>query len=227
MLDCRIIKYREDFTVDITLRVAPGEALGIFGGSAAGKSTVLSCLAGTETADAGHIQWVAERWFPPPRPLHARRLGYLSQKERLFPHLTVRDNVLFSLDRHARAAARPWIRELCERLSLDALWDKPATTLSGGQARRAALARTLCRKPPLLLLDEPFTGLDRPLAREVMGALGDWQRRLGFTLLVVDHDPAVIRALCDSAVVVQQGHIVQSGAAGALRGEDEKQPRTD
>ncbi|MDA8390743.1 MAG: ATP-binding cassette domain-containing protein [Gammaproteobacteria bacterium] len=224
MLDCHIIKHRADFTVDVALRAGVHARLGIFGDSAAGKSTVLACLAGIETPDAGYIHWDGQRWYPPPCPLHQRRIGYLSQRERLFPHLTVEENVLFALDRRQRASEEVWITELRAGLGLDTLWKKPATTLSGGQVRRAALARSLCRRPPLVLLDEPFVGLDRPRIRSLCGVLCDWQARLGFTLLLVDHDPAVMRSLCETVIIMQHGRIASTCAARQLRADAQEPP---
>ena len=224
MLDCRIIKNRADFTVDVALCAGTRARLGLFGDSAAGKSTVLSCLAGIETPDAGHIDWDGQRWYPPARPLHLRRVGYLSQKERLFPHLTVQENVLFALDRQERTEQKAWITELRTRLGLDSLWETRSTALSGGQARRAALARSLCRRPPLVLLDEPFAGLDRPLIRGLCDVLRDWQVRFGFTLLLVDHDPAVMRSLCETVLIMRQGRIARTCAAGDLHADAEGSP---
>ena len=210
MLDCRIHKARRayDVTVDI---VADAERLALFGPSGSGKSTVLSCLAGLETPDAGYIHCDGETWFPPPLALHRRSIGYLSQREALFPHLSVAENVQFSLDAAARASARAWIDEIRERLNLATLWHTRPHHLSGGQTRRVALARTLCRRPRLVLLDEPFAGLDRPLVRELAAILKEWQERLRFTLLAVDHDPLVLEGLCPRVIALEEGRVIQRG----------------
>lgn len=210
MLDLSIVKARGAFTVRVDLTLGPSR-LGIFGPSASGKSTVLACLAGLETPDSGHIRWDGQSWFPPPLALHARSLGYLSQKERLFPHLSVSENILFALNNTARHKDRAWIGEIRERLDLSPLWKAYPEHLSGGQARRVALARALCRKPGIVLLDEPFTGLDRPLIRDLVAVLKDWQEQLGFTLLAVDHDPQILAALCPEVVALERGQIVQRG----------------
>ena len=217
MLDCRIQKARRAYEVVVDI-VAGGERVALFGPSGSGKSTVLSCLAGLETPDAGHIRCEGEHWFPPPRALHHRSVGYLSQREALFPHLSVSENVQFSLDAVARVRERAWIAEMRGRLDLDSLWRTRPHHLSGGQARRVALARTLCRRPRLVLLDEPFAGLDRPLARELVRILKDWQERLGFMLLAVDHDPLVLEGLCPRVVAMEKGRVVQQGSWAELRG---------
>ncbi|WP_298138402.1 ATP-binding cassette domain-containing protein [Acidiferrobacter sp.] len=210
MLDCRIHKVRHAYDVAVEI-VAGAERLALFGPSGSGKSTVLSCLAGLETPDDGHIHYDGQTWFPPPLALHQRSIGYLSQHEALFPHLSVAENVQFSLDAAARSDERSWINEIRERLELGALWHTRPDHLSGGQARRVALARTLCRRPRLVLLDEPFAGLDRPLVRELAAILKDWQERLRFTLLAVDHDPLVLEGLCPRVIALEQGRVVQRG----------------
>src|ERR1700683_1798730 len=118
MLDAHIVKARRAFTVDVRVRLRPGERLGLFGASGAGKSTILSCLAGIETPDAGEISFGDLRLFPPTLPLYRRPLAYLTQSDWLFPHLSVAENVRFGLQNHAREGAKKWIEELVERLDL-------------------------------------------------------------------------------------------------------------
>ena len=145
-----------------------------------------------------------------------RRFAYLAQQDLLFPHLTVAQNVMFGVaDRNGRTPIR-WIDELRERLNLDAVWNVSARAVSGGQARRVALARMLAREPQLVLLDEPFTALDRPLIADLVGALDEWQSRLKFALIVVDHRPELLARLCARAAVIERGRIVQEGRWSAL-----------
>lgn len=215
MLDLCLVKARPHYTARVSFTLGSSR-LAIFGPSGSGKSTVLSCLAGLETPDSGHIRWDGQNWFPPALALHARSVGYLSQQERLFPHLSVSENVLFALSDTARDKEHAWINEIRERLDLGPLWKTQPERLSGGQARRVALARALCRKPGLVLLDEPFTGLDRPLTRTLVAVLKDWQEQFGFTLLVVDHDPQILAALCPEVIALEQGQIVQRGLWAGL-----------
>jgi len=207
MLDARIVKRRPAFTIDASLTVDDGEARGLFGASGAGKSTLLSCIAGTETQDDGHVKLDGETFFPPPLPLHQRKIGYLTQDANLFPHLSVSDNVGFGL-RNGSARDSRWIGELRERLDIGDIWSVPARAISGGQARRVALARMLAPKPRLVLLDEPFTGLDRRLIRELIRAVADWQRALGFAMIVVDHKVDILERLCPRTIVLEGGRIV-------------------
>jgi molybdate transport system ATP-binding protein len=216
MLDAHIIKARPAFTLDVRLRLRQGERMGLFGASGAGKSTVLSCIAGIETPDGGEIRLGTLRFFPPGLPLYRRPLAYLTQKDLLFPHLSVAENVCFGLDNYERDGTRNWVKELKRRLDLGSVWNAAARRLSGGQGRRVALARMLARRPPLVLLDEPFTALDRPTTNELIDALLEWQLALGFTLIAVDHRTDVLEKLCTRASVIESGRIVQEGSWCAL-----------
>ena len=200
------MRRRAAFTVDAALRVESGGALALFGASGAGKSTVLSCLAGLETPDDGFARLDGLTLFPPPLPLHRRPIGYLTQDANLFPHLTVAQNVRFAVDggRDRRAPARGVAGASCATgCAWARIWDTRATRISGGQARRVALARMLARRPRLVLLDEPFTALDRQLVRSLIDDLVTWRAALGFTLLVVDHQPAILERLAAQVTVIE------------------------
>lgn len=210
-LDAHIVKRRSAHTVDVRLRLEQGERLALFGASGAGKSTVLSCLAGIENPDAGRIQFGDTIFFPPNLQLYQRPLAYLTQSDSLFPHLSVAGNVCFGLGDHESNGARLWIEELKRHFELGPLWNESARRISGGQARRVALARMLARRPPLVLLDEPFTALDRPTIGELVDAILRWHRELGFTLIAVDHRAEILERLCARAAAIEDGHVVQEG----------------
>jgi molybdate transport system ATP-binding protein len=219
MLKAHIIKKRRDLQVDVSLELEAGSAVGLFGASGAGKSTVLACIAGIEEPDDGFVQLNELQLFLPSLPLHRRPLGYMTQEPGLFPHLSVSENISFGISRALASTAeqRQWIDTLRDRLQLGPLWNAPASLISGGQARRVALARMLARKPPLLLLDEPFAGLDRQLVRELIDDLIFWSRQIGFSMIAVDHQAEVLKRLCpQQAIVLEQGRIVQSGSWSQL-----------
>jgi molybdate transport system ATP-binding protein len=214
MLKARIIKKRRDLQVDVSLELEAGGAVGLFGASGAGKSTVLACIAGIEEPNDGFVQLSGLQLFPPSLPLYRRPLGYMTQEPGLFPHLSVSKNISFGVSRAVAATVeqRQWIETLRDRLQLGPLWNAPASLISGGQARRVALARMLARKPSLILLDEPFAGLDRQLVRELIDDLIFWSRQIGFSMIAVDHQAEVLKRLCPQQVIVlEQGRIVQSG----------------
>jgi ABC-type sulfate/molybdate transport systems ATPase subunit len=178
------------------------------GPSGAGKSTILACLAGAETADDGFARLDDVQLFPPQLPLYRRPIGYLTQDANLFPHLDVEQNVRFGLTRPVTAADEAWVREVRDRLQIDSIWHARPHAISGGQARRVALARMLARRPALVLLDEPFSGLDRHLVRDLIVSLLDWHAAIGFTLLVVDHDVEILQRLCPRAIAIEEGRVV-------------------
>ena len=221
MLKASITKKRREFTVDVALELDKGNSLGLFGASGTGKSTVLACIAGIEQPDEGHVELNGFRFFPPALALHKRPVGYLTQEPGLFPHLRVSENITFGIPKnlaqdkeHAR-----WIETLRNRLQLGPLWNAPASLISGGQARRVGLARMLARKPELVLLDEPFAGLDRDLVRELIDDLVLWRRTLGFSMIAVDHQAEVLRRLCpEQAIVLEEGKVVQRGNWNDLYG---------
>ncbi len=217
MLDAHIVKARHDFTVDVRLKLRQGERVALFGASGAGKSTVLSCLAGFEAPDSGRILLGNLRLFPPSLPLHLRPLGYLSQMDFLFPHLSVAQNICFGLSDHQRNGSHQWLEELKGRLRLSSVWNESSRRISGGQARRVALARMLARRPPLLLLDEPFTALDRATTEELIDALLEWQSALNFTLIAVDHRVEILTRLCSRAVIIESGRLVQEDSWQGLQ----------
>jgi ABC-type sulfate/molybdate transport systems ATPase subunit len=211
MLDARILKRRRDWTVDVHIKIEPGASLGLFGASAAGKSTVLSCIAGIEQPDEGVIRWNGLQLFPPPLPLHLRPVGYLTQEPNLFPHLTVAENIAFGFGSRPTASQNRWAGDLRDSLGLGDVWNASAARISGGQARRVALARMLARRPSLVLLDEPFTGLDRQLVRELIEGLLAWKSAIGFSMIVVDHQAHILERLSPDVVVLERGRVIQQG----------------
>jgi ABC-type sulfate/molybdate transport systems ATPase subunit len=219
MLNAHIVKKRREMIVDVSLKLESGDALGLFGASGAGKSTVLACIAGIDEPDDGFVKLDNLQLFPPSLPLHRRPLGYLTQEPGLFPHLTVGENVRFGISREVAADCEQnqWIETLRDHLHLGPLWSAPASLISGGQARRVSLARMLARKPPLVLLDEPFAGLDRRLVRELIDDLIFWSRTMCFSMVAVDHRAEVLHRLCPrQAIVLERGRIVQQGTWNEL-----------
>lgn len=215
--DCRLHTGRFRLEVDLKLE---HRSTGFFGHSGAGKSTLLEMLAGLRTPDSGRIL-VHGRVFndtasgvrvPPER----RRVGYLPQDGALFPHLTVAGNLAYG----RRGPPRPereqtWL----DLLGLGRLLPAPVGTLSGGEQRRVALARALFSEPELLLLDEPFAGLDGPKRREILGHLRALRSATQLPLLIVSHEASELEVLCDEVVVLEDGRVSAQGMPGqVLRG---------
>src|SRR5882762_9842929 len=125
MLKAHIIKKRRDLQVEVALELKAGSAVGLFGASGAGKSTVLACIAGIEEPDDGFVQLNGRQIFPPSLPLHRRSLGYLTQEPGLFPHLSVSKNITFGISKELAATVeqQQWIATLRDRLQLAPQWN--------------------------------------------------------------------------------------------------------
>ena len=146
MLKAHIIKKRRDLQVDVTLELEPGSAVGLFGASGAGKSTVLACIAGIEQPDAGFVQLNGQQLFPPSLPLHRRALGYMTQEPGLFPHLSVSENIQFGISKSLAATTQQqqWIATLRDRLQLARCGTHPPR--SSPADRRAASLWPACSR---------------------------------------------------------------------------------
>ena len=160
LIDARVRRH----VVDAELSVPDGTAVTVlFGPSGSGKTTVLRCLAGLDTLDAGHVRVRGSTWNDGERvlvPARRRRVGYLFQDHALFPHLSVLANVAYGLRGTPRAERDGRAREALAAALASHLVDRPVRQLSGGEAQRVALARALAPRPDLLLLDEPLSALD-------------------------------------------------------------------
>ena len=184
-----VVRFGERTVLDrVSLEVATGEVVALLGPSGAGKSTLLRVLAGLLVADGGSV-WLDDRDITD-LPSHRRNIGLVFQDEQLFPHLTVAQNVGFGLRmrRSDRAAVAARVDELLVLVGLPEFGQRSVVTLSGGEAKRVALARSLAPRPAVLLLDEPLTGLDRDLHDRLVGELADVLRATGTTALLVTHD---------------------------------------
>ena len=222
-LDAHLVVRRPGFTLDVALRVEPGEVVALLGPNGAGKTTALRALAGLVPLDDGHVTLDGHR-LDTVAPEH-RRIGVVFQDYLLFPHLSALDNVAFGprcrgVDKSAaRQQAQGWL----DRVGLAEHARKKPRELSGGQAQRVALARALATGPGLLLLDEPLAALDARTRLDTRAHLrGHLADHPGATVLVT-HDPLDAMMLADRLVIVEDGTVVQSGDAAAIT----NRPRTD
>lgn len=185
----------------------------LFGPSGAGKTTVLRSVAGLDTPDSGSILCGGQVWYDGARgvnvPPQQRRVGYLSQDYALFPHLTVRRNVLYG----ARGGA---VAELLARFQLAGLADRYPRQLSGGELQRVALARALAAQPRLLLLDEPLSALDAPTRLRMRADLRHLLASVQIPAIVVTHDRTEALALGDSIAIMIDGKLRQAGAVESV-----------
>ena len=206
-LDVRDIAIAFDGTSVLTaatIAVERGEVVALLGPSGSGKSTLLRTIAGIVAPDSGSV--VLDGVDIGSLPTHRRGVGMVFQDNQLFPHRSTIDNVAFGLkmqgvgrtERHITAAA--WL----ERVGLFGMNSRSVTELSGGEAKRVALARTLAADPSVVLLDEPLTGLDRELHDRLANDLHDLLRAHGITAILVTHDADEAAMIADRNVSVEE-----------------------
>jgi putrescine transport system ATP-binding protein len=210
----QVTKRFGDFTaVDgLTLDIHEREFFALLGPSGCGKTTLLRMLAGFEAPDAGRVVLAGKdlAGVPPYR----RPVNMMFQSYALFPHLTVAGNVAFGLkqDRLARDEIAARVDEMLALVQLSALGGRRPDQLSGGQRQRVALARSLAKRPKVLLLDEPLAALDRKLREETRFELKELQTRLQTTFAIVTHDQDEAMTVADRIAVMDHGRVVQVGA---------------
>jgi putrescine transport system ATP-binding protein len=193
----------------LSLDIGAGEFFALLGPSGCGKTTLLRLLAGFETPDQGRILLGGEdiaKMLP-----HQRPVNMMFQNYALFPHLNVRDNIAFGLRRARlpRAEIRNRVAEMVALVKLEGLEKRKPDQLSGGQRQRVALARSLARRPLVLLLDEPLAALDKKLRESTQAELMALQRRLGLTFIIVTHDQEEAMTVADRIGVMDNGRLDQ------------------
>lgn len=198
-----------DWVLSADLTIPTGARVALIGPSGAGKSTLLGAIAGFQSPHTGRILWNGEdltALAPAERPV-----SILFQDNNLFPHLTAFENVGLGLrpDLRLSAAQSKQVENALERVGLAGFSNRKPGALSGGQAARVALARTLLRHKPLMLLDEPFGALGPALRNEMLALVTDLADETGATLLIVSHDPEDARRMATQIVLVAEGMAFQ------------------
>ena len=199
--------------LDATLTAEPGEVVAVIGPNGAGKTTLLRSLAGLVPM-TGEVSVGGRSWTDPPLLVRDRSIGYVFQDQSLFPHLSALQNTAFGLRargvprREAEATARQWLA----RFGIDDLADRKPGELSGGQAQRVAIARALAPSPDLLLLDEPFGGLDVGVATALRIELARHLASYPGIALLVTHDALDALTLADTVLVLDEGRVAQTGS---------------
>ena len=204
------LKHRfRDFTLDVEFQAGSG-VTALFGRSGAGKTTVVNAVAGLLRPDSAHITLDgtvfndAKTCLPP----HKRRIGYVFQDARLFPHLNVAQNLDYALRFGARPKGRDHIIDL---LGIAALLDRRPGTLSGGERQRVALGRALLAEPRLLLMDEPLAALDGPRKSDILPYLDRLKSETGVPILYVSHAVDEVARLADHMVLLAGGRVARAG----------------
>lgn len=187
----------------------------VFGPSGAGKTSLLDLVAGLRRARSAFIQLdddvLTDTAAGRVVPTRHRRIGYVPQDLALFPHLSVRQNLLFGYKPGNGAGLLFSFRHVVEVLEIGSLNERSVTNLSGGEKQRVALARALLTSPRLLLLDEPLASLDLKLKAKIIPYLRRVRDEFGVPMLYVTHDPEEVAALCDEALVMEKGRFIRRG----------------
>jgi len=209
-----VVSRSSEFALDVELACPHGITC-IMGPSGSGKSTILAVLAGLQAADKGRVALGSQVWFDRESgidvPVHKRRLSYVFQGLALFPHMNALHNVQYGMhdvphaDRPAKAKA------LLDRVGVGHLARRRPRTFSGGEAQRVALARALARSPELVLLDEPFSALDRELRAQLTSLVRELAKELAVPIVHVTHSIAEARLLADQIVRLDKGRVVARG----------------
>jgi molybdate transport system ATP-binding protein len=181
----------------------------IVGPSGSGKSTLLRVLAGLEPGAEGHVSFGDEVWLDSDSGVHTpaweRRVGWVPQDALLFPHLSLRENLTYA------GASQADVEKMAESLLLSGLLDRRPRFLSGGERQRVALGRALLSVPRMLLLDEPFSALDRPLRSEIAAMVRAFCRDSGTPIVLVSHDEHDAELLADERWVLVRGSLTVDG----------------
>lgn len=216
-LSVRITHRQGSFLLDAAFEAPPGITV-LFGRSGSGKTTLINAVAGLLRPEAGRIAVDGRVLFDADSglclPPHRRRLGYVFQEGRLFPHLSVRQNLLYGRWFTPRAARREALDRVVAMLGIEALLDRRPAALSGGEKQRVAIGRALLASPGLILADEPLAALDEARKAEI---LPYFERLRGeVPILYVSHSAAEVARLATSVVVLEKGRVVRQGPAAEV-----------
>ena len=217
--DKLVKEYRSRRVVDgVSIFVEPGEIVGLLGPNGAGKTTTFNMVVGVVRPDEGAVQF--EGTDVTRKPMHQRArlgMGYLTQEPSVFRKLTVEQNILAILEtcKMGRAEREVRLKYLLEELDLSALAKSRAYTLSGGEKRRLEITRALVTSPKLLMLDEPFAGIDPIAVYEVQKIVRKLKER-GLGILITDHNVRETLKLVDRAYLIHKGEVVYEGTGEAM-----------
>ena len=192
----------------------------LFGRSGAGKSTLINAIAGLVRPERGHIEIDGECLFDQARhidlPAHRRRIGYVFQEGRLFPHLTVRQNLLYGRRRSQLLEHATTLEQVLDLLGIEALLARRPANLSGGEKQRVAIGRALLASPRLLLMDEPLASLDTARKTEVLHYIERLRDELRLPIFYVSHAVEEVMRVADTVVVLENGKVAAAGATAKV-----------
>lgn len=203
--------------LDVEIEIQNGKLLTIYGKSGAGKTTILRVLAGLFTADDGKIEVDDSCWYDSSRNIdlepQERQVGFVSQEYALFPNMTVQGNLSFAL---LKNQDKKVVEDLIEMMELGDLRNRKPSDLSGGQKQRVAIARSLVQKPRLLLMDEPFSALDREIRNRLQQHVLAVHKEFGLTTIHVSHEAGEVLKMADEVLILDAGKVVNRGTPESI-----------
>ncbi|WP_407424919.1 ABC transporter ATP-binding protein [Treponema sp.] len=204
----------ENFNLEVSFSCQKNTMTSIVGPSGSGKSTILKLIAGLEKP-AQFTKIILDKLDITNEKPAKRGIGMVFQKANLFNHMHVDDNVAYGLRCKGmnKKESRIMAAEFLKKFNLEGFEKRSPETLSGGEAQRVALARTLITKPKLILFDEPFSALDAPLRKKLASEIKQLQKEFGFTGIMVTHDIAEAKSLSDRIILIKSGKITWEGSA--------------
>ncbi|MFM9972167.1 MAG: molybdenum ABC transporter ATP-binding protein [Burkholderiales bacterium] len=220
MIDISIVKNLGGFALNAQLQIAEFGLTALFGRSGAGKTSVIKAIAGLLRPDSGHVRIGGKYLFDAATgvdiPVHQRRVGYVFQEGRLFPHLRVRDNLVYGAKRATGGIDQGELQRIVTMLGLDALLQRWPHDLSGGEKQRVAIGRALLSQPELLLMDEPLASLDAPRKREILPYLERLRDQMRLPIVYVSHAIEEVTRLADQIAILDEGRVIAVGTPGEL-----------
>ena len=209
ILDVDIQKKLEFFELDIKFTVGNG-LLAIQGMSGSGKTTILNCISGIKTADKGHIRLNNKIFFSSNDNINMkikdRNVGYVFQNYALFPHMTVKENILFGVNKKYTDYEKELLY-ISDMMKIRHLMDKYPSEISGGEKQRVAFARAMIIRPDILLLDEPFSALDEDLKEDIYKDLLNIKKSQNIPIILITHNKNEAKILADKVIYIHNGKI--------------------
>jgi molybdate transport system ATP-binding protein len=228
MIDIELNRKQGQFTVNAIFKGAATGVTALFGPSGAGKTSIVNMVAGLMKPDAGRIDINEHCLFDSARridlPSEKRRVGYVFQDGRLFPHLTVRANLTYGMSRVPVEHRFVTLDEVVDLLGIEALIKRRPAKLSGGEKQRVAIGRALLTSPALLLMDEPLASLDAARKAEVLPFISHLSHRYSIPILYVSHDLDEILKLASHLVILEGGRVISSGTIDEMSSRPELRP---
>ena len=229
VIEIDVQKQIGELNVDVNITAKRG-VTSLFGRSGAGKSSIINMVAGLSTPDAGQIKVLGETLFSSKLninvPTHKRRIGYVFQDARLFPHMTVRKNLEYGTPRNVETNSDHNFSDICELLGLNDLLARRPYNLSGGERQRVAIGRALLSYPKLLLMDEPLASLDLQRKSEIMPFIERLSDQFGIAVIYVSHSVEEVVRLSDTIALISDGKAIAQGSLSDVMNRIDLSPYT-